>query len=445
MNYNYFVDISSCFIITAFIGICLSSIMENIIDWLNSNKGNIGKRVKTEIHGVHPLMKKYFSVNKVKKALEYNTIHQYFSDLNSSINGGIKHLVILFGITPFIINFLLGMTGGSTYWSYILFTVIMSIVKTAVDIPFSYYSTFKIEGDFGFNNSSKGLFILDTLKSFAISVVFSSIMITILNFVLTYFGPFNSIGVCCLVAGFILFGFFMEFLGTTVFIRIFNKLEPLKNTKLRKRIEKLLQSYGYGSQKVFVIDGSKRSNHANAFIGGIGKSKKIVLFDTLLKNYTDDEIVAILGHELAHGKLKHLVINRVMSGLTLLITTFVVFSLIYNVNMYHAFGFKWINEENVVEYSLIGFNIALFMISTVSWIFSPFSSYVSRKMEYAADRYSVIYTKKKEPMITALIKLSSENLSDMFPHKWYEFWNYDHPSILNRIGELKKIRTKNNK
>jgi len=440
MNYNYFVEISSSFFLVFLIGTTLSSTVENIMDWLNSNKGDIGKKLK-ELYHIHPLMKKFFSRGRITKADRYNTESQSFSDLHSSISSGISVLIFLCGISPFLLHMVMKMLPSAPITiHYIVFFIFASFIKCLCDIPFSWYDIFHIETKYGFNTMTKGLFIVDTIKSFVLNMVFMSIIIFVMNYVLTTFGPFSAYKVCAFVTGSIIVGMIFEFLYMTVLIRLFNKLTPLKDKKLVTKISKLLKSYGYKTSDVYVMDASKRSKKSNAFIGGIGKSKKIVLFDTLLKNYTHDELIAILGHELAHGKLNHLLLNRIISASVMLVSAFVIFSMAYNINLYHAFGFYWITNENLMQYTMIGFGLASMVVGSVKWILSPIEAYISRKCEYAADKYSVYYTKKKEAMISSLIKLTSENCGDVFPNKYYEAYNYGHPSLVNRINAIKSIK-----
>ena len=283
---------------------------------------------------------------------------------------------------------------------------------------------------------NKMLFYLDCIKGTLFKLIITCVTLPLINYFLTSFGHYEITTILMFTGGLILLGMIFEFLYMKWFIKIFNKLEPLTDKKLSKRIKKLLSKYGYDSKMVYVMDASRRSNKSNAFIGGIGKSKKIVLFDTLLKNFSNDEIISILGHELAHGKLHHQLIQRFVSYSILFITMFITFKFIYNVELYHTFGFYWINNENVVQYSLIGYFLISKIIDNVLWILDPLLSYISRKCEYAADKYSVLYTKNKKAMISALIKLSSENYSDILTNKYYEAYHYSHPSLVNRIKNL---------
>lgn len=443
MEYNYFVDITSWFFIAATIGTIIKIITDSFLEWFNSQKGNLNKKLK-ESYKIHPLMKKFFSFNKIKKIENYNDTINNFNNLQSSISTSIVTFLVIVGITPFMLHTLIGLFPTlHITWCYIIITFFTMLVKTIAFMPFSYYATFNIEEKFGFNRSSEQTFYKDIKKGFIFSFVFTSVIISLLNYIFINFGPFTIKDVCYLVIGFMISGLIFEYLYMTVFIKIFNKLTPLKNKKLLKKIKSLLKKYGYNPNMVYQMDASKRTTKANAFIGGFGKSKKIVLFDTLLKNYTDDEIIAILGHELAHGKLHHLPILRSLSFVSTFLTTFFAVLLMYNVDLYHTFGYNWITEENVLQYSLIGFTLAETFISSFTWIIKPIFSYISRKCEYAADRFSIKFTRKKTAMISSLIKLSSENCSDLFPNEYYEAWNYSHPSLINRINAIKEINLKN--
>ena len=440
MNYNYLIDLSSFYFIIFIIGCLFRSSIENIMDWFNNNKGNTTKKL-TELFKIHPLIKKYFSYKKVKKIENYHREHTYFSDLTSSITTPIVSLATIFGVMPFTLHLIINSFPGlPTTVHYIILALIVSTIGMIVNMPISYYSNFVIEAKYGFNKMTKRIFFVDHIKSFIFMCVFTPLVITIINYSLTKFGPFESINILYFVTGAIIFGMIFEFLYMTVFIRIFNKLTPLKNKALKKRIDKLLSQYGYNSKMVYVMDASTRSSKSNAFIGGIGKSKKIVLFDTLLKNFTNDEIIAILGHELAHGKLNHLILHRLMGYISIAMSCFIIFNFAYDVDLYHTFGFTWVNEGNVVQYSLIGMLLMSKIKSSILWILEPLESWISRKFEYAADRYSIKYTKNKKAMISALIKLSSENMSDIFPDKYYEAYHYSHPSLSNRINAINEIK-----
>jgi len=439
MTYSYFVDISSWFFIVFLAATMLSAILNNTLDWLNSNKGDISKKLKA-LHSIHPLMKKYFSRQKVNKALKYNEEHEKFSDFTDSINSSLVSASVIFGLAPFTIHFLLGL-GLNTYIAYVVFFLLSSVASTLVSVPMSYYQTFVIEEKNGFNKTTRKTFFLDIVKSVLVSTVITSVLMCILNFVLIRF-RFDVSNAMWLVGVFAAFGLLMESLGFT-FMKMFNKFSPLKDKALNSSLKKLFAKAGYRNPKVYVMDSSKRSTHSNAFVCGLGRNnKKIVLFDTMLKNFTKDEILSVLAHEIGHAKLGHLLIHR----LTLLVETVVFVSvltcLMYSVPMMNSFGYSWITEDNIQRFSLLGFMTASMLMGPFKSFLSPLSAKISRMMEYAADRYSVKLTGKRLPLQSALIKLTSENLGDPFPNGTYEAFNYDHPSLGNRLKAIGSAKTK---
>jgi STE24 endopeptidase len=437
MNYNYFIDISSIYFIVLVLGCFLKTSIESVIDWFNMNKGNVYGKLQ-KLHKINPLMKKHFPYNKVKKIEKYRREHSDFDNMVSLIFHGISTIVLISGLVPYALHAVIqAFPDLGTTWHYVIFSILGILSGTLISAPVSYYSNFKIEAKYGFNKMTRKLFCTDIVKSSFLGIILGAVMIYVINKALGY-GPFDALDILYFCIGLVLIGSVMEFLGSTVFLRLFNKLTPLNKKSLRKRIKKLMSQYGYSSNMVYVMDASKRSTKSNAFIGGIFGSKKIVLFDTLLKNFTDDEIIAVLGHELAHGKLHHLMFNRIISYGTLLATMYLIFYFAYDVELYHAFGFRWVNQANIVEYSFIGVILMRYMVSSVIWILNPIWAYLSRKFEYAADRYSVIYTKNRKALISALIKLSSENMSDIMPDPVYERYHYSHPSLANRIAAINR-------
>lgn len=443
MTYNYFVDLSSIFFIIFISGMLLSSFITNTLNWLNSNKVNLKNNVR-KLHSLNPLAKKLFTSNRISKALEYKRTKDMFSDFVDSSESAFHSMITLFGISPFVIHYLMNALPNVDFiWIFVGLEIFSIILTTIIEYPINYYNNFKIEKSYGFNTMTRKTFVVDNIKGVILGSTFCLISSIVLYYLLNYVGKFNPINICYFIAGVMLVGFIIEFLYSSVIMYWFNKFSPLpKNRKsLNAKIINLFRKYNYSKVKVLVMDASRRTRHSNAFIGGIGKSKKVVLFDNLLKNYTDNEILAIIGHELGHGKLYHLHIHRLYSLIKLTIMSFITFNLIYNVDLYHAFGYIWVNNDNIINYGLIGFTLSMMVIGSVKWILEPFESWMSRKMEYAADRYSIRNTGRKNDMISSLLKLSSENLSDVFPNEYYEMWNYSHPSIIKRIEAIRKVKS----
>ena len=245
----------------------------------------------------------------------------------------------------------------------------------------------------------------------------------------------------------ILFTFLMQIIYPKFIAPIFNKFTPLEEGSLKEKITNLLNNTGFVSDGVFIMDASKRSNHSNAYFTGFGKSKRIVLYDTLVKNLSEDELVAVLGHELGHFKLKH-ILKRLIFVIPLeFVLMFGLYKLAQFVQLYSGFGFTSIAENNVAQVQFIGLFLAITIYSSISELISPFTSFSSRKHEYQADEYATKVTNNPMDLINALIKLNSENLSELLPPKLYVFWNYSHPTIVERTVALKKLINKkgNNK
>ena len=442
MQYTYFAELQNTFFLVFLVGTLLNTAVEAFVDWTNTKDDGNEKKLK-RLHAIHPLAKKLFSRSKIEKSRRYNLEKASLWDMFSSVTSTVALACVMLGVAPFALHSILtAFPGIPVPAGYVVVLLAFSALKTAFEIPFSHYGTFTIEDRWGFNRTDGRTFYTDMLKGFLISSATTCVLVPVLDWLLTSFGRYTPWRVCGLVLCLICAEMLIEFLWMTVIIRLFNRLQPLKDGRLKRMVSSLLKRCGYDSRRVFVMDTSRRSSKANAVIGGFWKSKRIILFDTLLRNHTEDEVVAILGHELAHGKLHHLLVCRVISAVTLLATTFIAFSFIYDPRLYHAFGFSWIAEDNVVEFSLVGFGLAMTVIGSVKWILQPVNAWISRRMECAADRYSVKFTRKPDALATALMKLTSDSLGDVFPGETYEMWNNSHPSILKRLDALAKGRGK---
>ena len=253
MTYNYFVDLSSWFFISFFMFTMLNTVIDNILEYLNNRKTDIESKAK-EIHKVNPLFKKLFSLPKIKKSIKYHNEHKQLSDLSSCVTSSFSMFFLLFGITPFVFNMIYSYIGNTTC-SYIVFSVILTVLSTLMDIPFSYYAVFNIESRYGFNKSSKALFFCDLIKGMAINVVMNSIIIYLLNTFLLHFGKFEVVHVLMFIGAVTLFSFLMSMLSSSLFLRMFNKLTPIKDKKLISAVKRLFNKCGYKkTPKLFVMD-----------------------------------------------------------------------------------------------------------------------------------------------------------------------------------------------
>lgn len=439
MEYTYFVDITSWFFILFIVNTLIESVLSSILGWLNSEKRGL-RRKMASLHSFGDVAKRLFPFKKVQRALNYKRTLDGFSDVVGSVGSGFTLIVVMFGITPFMISFFSTMFPSlPMVWCWIIVSSIGYLVCSAFKAAIEHYKDFNIEKRYGFNTKTEKIFATDFFKETAIGIIILVVMQLFFNYILSKFGDVNPVSISLFVLSVVCVGKCLQWLFINVIMQMFNKFEPLKDGELKDKITELCKNCGFKISKIEVMDASKRSNHSNAFICGSFGKKKIVLFDTLMKNLTTNEIVSVIAHEIGHAKLHHLFFKNLQAVLTIAIGTTVAFTLMKTVGFYHAFGYSWVCAENIAQNYIIGFNLASMFMGVFGWIFLPLSSYISRKMEYAADEYAVKNTYWSSDMIDALMKLTSDNLSDLFPHPAFEFVNYSHPSILNRVNRIKKL------
>ncbi len=310
----------------------------------------------------------------------------------------------------------------------LLFIVLLMVAKSFLSLPFSIYSTFVIEERFGFNKTTVKTFITDMLKGLALGAI---IGIPVLAGILSFFMFTGSLSWLYAWGAVTIFTLVMQYVAPTWIMPIFNKFTPLEKGELRTAIETYTAKVDFPLQGLFVIDGSKRSNKSNAFFTGFGKNKRVALYDTLIENHTNEELVSVLAHEIGHYKKKHIIKGMVTSILHTGIL-FYLLSIFLNVEgLFDAFYM-----ENMSVYAgLIFFGM---LYAPIEMILSIFMQMSSRKHEYEADAFAAETTGKPEDMISTLKKLSKDNLSNLTPHPFYVFLNYSHPPVLQRIKAIRE-------
>lgn len=304
----------------------------------------------------------------------------------------------------------------------LLYFIIIFIVETII----KYIHTFKIEEAFGFNRTSKKTFFIDRLKSFVLTIVFGG------GLIYGLLALHKHTDVMFLVygwLGFIVIIVVVNIIYTSVLVPLFNKLTPLEDGSLRSKIEDFAHSVGYEVGRISVMDASKRSSKLNAYFSGFGKTKRIVLYDTLIEKMSEEEIVAVLAHEIGHNKHKHIIYNLIQSALIFSVYIVLLMVFLEEEIFSLAFGFEQIN---------LGFNLILYsvILSPVLMIISFFGSYISRRFEYQADGF-VKKHGRADDLISALKVLAKENYSNLTPHPLYVKLFYSHPPVANRIEALK--------
>lgn len=307
----------------------------------------------------------------------------------------------------------------------IFFGVIM-IGSDIIQTPFSYYHNFVIEEKYGFNKSSKRLFLIDKLKGWLLSATIGGGVLAIILWFYQKTGDLFWVYTWIFIS---VFTIFMTLFYSSLIVPIFNKQKPLEEGDLKRAIKDFSKKAGFKLDNIFVIDGSKRSTKANAYFSGFGGKKRIVLYDTLIDDLDNDEIVAVLAHEIGHYKKKHVLTNMLMS-LALTGFTLYIFSLFINNAI--------LSEALSVEIPSFHIGLITFGIlySPISEITGILMNYISRKFEYQADDYARINF-NGDALISSLKKLSRNSLSNLTPHKANVFLHYSHPTLLQRVLNLK--------
>ncbi len=302
-----------------------------------------------------------------------------------------------------------------------LIILIFLLINYLISLPFSIYYKFKLDKEFGFSTITPKLFIIDSIKSLLLSALVGGIIIygvvsIISNFSNWWF--FAFIFVFSIII-------FINAIFPTFIVPLFNKLTTLENSELKTKIENLLSSVGFGSSGVFVIDSSKRDMRLNAYFAGFGKTKKVVLYDTLIEKLTNSELVAVLGHEIGHFKHKDMFKNIAIMGVLFFIMFF-IFGNIPN---------QLFEELNITNSPHVVIILFLIFSSLISFLFLPLFSLISRSNEYEADKFGAEIG-GRENLISALKKLVNENKSFPKSHKLYIFFYYTHPPLIERLKAL---------
>jgi STE24 endopeptidase len=312
----------------------------------------------------------------------------------------------------------------------LLFFGILGFVSFLISIPFSYFDNFIIEEKFGFNKSTKKLFFIDSIKTLLLSAIIGGILIGFLTWLYTK----NPHVFWIMALGIVLvFAFLMNMIYTSVILPLFNRKTPLEEGELKQKVLSFAESIGFSINDIYLIDGSKRSSKANAFFTGFGKKKKIFLYDTLIHNLNNEEIIAVLAHELGHYKKHHIWINLFIG-----IIQSSVFLYFFNlISQSTTFTEVMGGSSNIPVFYL---NIICFilLINPIETILGIFLNVISRKMEYSADSFANKYGLGHN-LATALKKTSSLNYSNLTPHPLYVIINYSHPPLYDRLKALNFI------
>lgn len=370
-----------------------------------------------------------FDQEKYRKSQEYTRVKTRFG-LVSATFSLIVTLVFWFSGGFNWLDMLVRQWGFGEVFTGLFYIGILLIANTVLNLPFSIYSTFVIEARFGFNKTTSKTFVLDMVKGLLLGVVIGG---ALLGGILAFFqfAGANAWLYCWIAVT--LFTIFMQFIAPTWIMPLFNKFTPLEDGELRREIMSYARKVHFPLDNLFVMDGSKRSAKSNAFFTGFGKHKRIALFDTLIEKHSVAELVAILAHEIGHYKKKHILQGMIIS----ILHTGVMFFLL-SIFLNHSGLFDAFYMENMSIYA--GFIFFGMLFSPISEILGIFMQMFSRKNEFEADQFAAETTQNSTHMISALKKLSANNLSNLTPHPFYVFLNYSHPPVLERIRALRDLQ-----
>ncbi|MFY0626972.1 MAG: M48 family metallopeptidase [Reichenbachiella sp.] len=369
-----------------------------------------------------------YDTDKYNESQKYQGEIFNFSILTSVISFAVMIILLWSGSFGYIDSFVRSIAPNE-YVSTLYFFGILYFVNDIVTMPFDLYGTFVIEEKYGFNKMNLKTFIFDKIKGWLLTIIVGGILLSAFIILVAIFESSFWWYFWIVISVFMLF---INMFYTSLIVPLFNKLNPLEDGSLKTAITKYSEGVGFPLNNIFVIDGSKRSSKGNAFFSGLGKKKKVVLYDTLIEKHTEEELVGVLAHEVGHFKKKHIIWSMILSVLQVGLMLWVLSKMLFMSEISWALG----GNSTSIQLNLLAFGILFSPISTVIGILM---NIFSRKNEYEADAYAV-NTFSKKPLITALKKLTSDSLGNLTPHPWYVFVNYSHPSLLQRIEAMNEIK-----
>ena len=388
------------------------------ISHLNRNADNIPRVFKNAID-----KGKFYKIARyTSDSTKFEIISQIFDEL-------LILLILLTGFLPWLVELI---KSCNVYFVFegLIFFAALAFISNLFDIPFSLYHTFVIENRYGFNTKTFKMWALDLIKGIALSFLLGGIVLFFLLLLLRYMENYWWFLAWIILS---VFELIIMWLYPIVIAPIFNKFEPIGDNELTDKIINLMSKAGLGVKGVFQMDAGIRSKHTNAYFTGLGKTKRIVLFDTLLKSHPHNEILSILAHETGHWVKRHIIKQMILMEIVSFFGLLIIAKLMEWDLIYQTFGIA--KEQS----SYVGLFLVPTLLSPIIYFLNPIGSAISRKFEKEADTVGVSLTGDVSSMINALIKLSAENLSNLVPHRIYAWFNYSHPAPVERIERLESM------
>lgn len=396
--------------------VIIDFLLERVLGYLNdmSSKAPIPE----ELAGV-------FDEAQYQKSQEYQRVTGRFGNFTATFSFFLTFCALYFGWFGWLDDAIRAYSPFDLL-STLMFFGIIFIASDVLSIPFSLYGTFVIEERFGFNKTTVKTFILDKIKGYILGITVGGLLLAALLVLIAIMGKNFWLYFWVIMTVVVLF---INVFYTSWILPLFNKLKPMEEGELKSSIETFSHKVGFPLSNISVMDGSKRSSKGNAFFSGLGKRKKVVLFDTLIENHTTAELTAVFAHEVGHYKKKHIILSTVLSIAQMGIMLFLLSRMIFTSEVSYAMG----GEVSTIHLNMLAFAI---LYSPLSRILGIFMNILSRKNEYEADKYAA-KNYEAAPLIEGLKKMSSDHLSNLTPHPAFVFVNYSHPPLLQRVLAMK--------
>lgn len=384
--------------------------------------------VQSNAEAVPEAFRAEVDLDTYRRSVEYTLAKAKFALVSGIYSSVFVLLMILTGLMGALDVFVSIFVSDKYVWG-ILYVLLIGLIFTLVGLPFSLYSTFVLEEKFGFNKSSFGLWVLDLVKSLLISALIAVVLLCGIFYFMEKSASLWWLYAFLFIA---IFQLFLMFVYPVWIAPLFNKFTPLPEGQLRDAILKLADELNFKTAGVFVMDGSRRSGHGNAYFTGFGANKRVVLFDTLIKSLKQEELLAVLAHEIGHEKNNHIKKGFALSLLFTLAGFYILSLLMSYAPFYSAFGFSAPSYHAALV-------IFVFASGPFTFFLSPLFNMLSRRFEFQADAFSVKAMNGWAALCAALLALSRDNLSNFTPHPWYSFFHYSHPTLAERLDRMRKL------
>ncbi|MCU0370155.1 MAG: M48 family metallopeptidase [Bacteroidales bacterium] len=404
--------------VTILVIVVLDFILERVLDYLNSTWWS--ENLPAELEGI-------YDSDKYRKSQQYLITNHKFSQVTESFNFILVMGMLVLGGFAYLDQFVRQFTAHPILMA-LLFFGILGFIADFLGTPFSAYATFVIEERFGFNKTTVKTFILDKVKGWLLAIIIGGGLLSLVVWIYGATGMWFWLIAWGVISCFTIF---MTLFYSNIIVPLFNKQTPLESGELRDAIESFALKTGFNLKNIFVINGSKRSTKANAYFTGLGRKKRIVLYDTLINDHSTAELVAVLAHEIGHYKKKHTLVGTVLSILQTGLMLFILSRFLGNPALSQALG----AAEPSFHLALVAFGI---LYTPISLIIGLLMNIFSRKHEFQADRFAADHYSGNS-LKEALIRLSVNNLSNLRPHPAYVFFYYSHPPLLKRLAAIRDL------